>query len=130
MAIQRLSTRNVTVLKNSGKLSEQLVWPRNAPASSLTVTRVTMAPGAVSSRHSHAHAEQIWIVEAGEGALLLAGGQETPLAVGDIVRTPAGDIHGVANTGEEPLVYLAITTPPEDFTGRYEEAVEAPTPDA
>jgi len=121
MAIQRLSTRGVTVLKNPGKLSEQLVWPKNAPGSALTITRVTMDPGAVSSRHAHAQAEQIWIVEAGEGALLLDGGAREALAAGDIVRTPAGDIHGVANTGAELLVYLAITTPPEDFSGRYKE---------
>ena len=63
MAIQRLSIRDVTVLKNPGKLSEQLVWPRNAPESALTITRVTMEPGAVSTRHSHSRAEQIWIVE-------------------------------------------------------------------
>ncbi len=125
MAIQRLSIRDVTILKNPGKVSEQLVWPRNAPDSAMTITRVTMAPGAVSSRHSHARAEQIWIVEAGEGALLLAGGEQAPLKTGDIVRTPAGDTHGVENTGREPLVYLAITTPPEDFTPRYQETSAA-----
>jgi len=121
MAIQRLSTRDAAVLKNPGKLSEQLVWPRNAPESALTITRVTMEPGAVSTRHSHARAEQIWIVEHGEGALLLVGSERAPLKAGDIVRTPAGDIHGVENTGAGPLVYLAITTPPEDFTPRYKE---------
>ena len=121
MAIQRLSTRDAAVLKNPGKLSEQLVWPRNAPESALTITRVTMEPGAVSTRHSHRHGEQIWIVEAGEGALLFAGSEQASLQAGDIVRTPAGDIHGVENTGAGPLVYLAITTPPEDFTPRYQE---------
>jgi len=123
MAIQRLSTRAVTVLRNPGKLSEQWVWPHNAPESAMTITRVAMQPGAVSSRHNHARAEQIWIIERGEGALLLAGGETAALAAGDIVRTPAGDIHGVENTGREPLVYLAITTPPEDFTARYSDVV-------
>ena len=121
MAIQRLSIRDATILKNPGKLSEQLVWPRNAPESALTITRVTMKPGAVSTRHSHARAEQIWIVEAGEGALLLAGSERAPFKAGDIVRTSAGDTHGIENTGRELLVYLAIITPPEDFTPRYQE---------
>ena len=124
MAIQRLSIRGVSVLKNPGKLSEQLVWPRNAPDSSMTITRVTMEPGAVSTRHSHAHAEQIWIVERGEGALLLAGSGEAALAAGDIIRTPPGDTHGVENTGREPFVYLAITSPPEDFSPRYQDSGE------
>src|SRR5579884_3568209 len=111
MPIQRLSTRHVTVLKNPGKRSKQLVWPRNAPEASMTITRVTIEPGAVSRRHAHAKSEQIWIVERGFGVLLMAG---------DIVRTPPGETHGVRNTGSEPLVYLAITSPPEDFTSAYE----------
>jgi mannose-6-phosphate isomerase-like protein (cupin superfamily) len=125
MPIQRLSARDVTVLKNPGKRSEQLVWHRNAPESSMTVTRVTMEPGAVSTLHAHARAEQIWLIERGSGTLLMDGGAEMRIEAGDIVRTPAGDAHGVVNSGSEPLIYLAITTPPEDFTKRYaeEEAV-------
>jgi len=38
---------------------------------------------------------------------------------GDVVRTPAGSIRGVNNTGREPFVYLAVTTPPQDFTPAY-----------
>jgi mannose-6-phosphate isomerase-like protein (cupin superfamily) len=119
MPIQRLSARDVTVLCNPGKDSEQLVWPKNAPESTMTITRVTMEPGAVSTLHAHARSEQIWLVERGSGTLLMDGGAETRIEAGDIVRTPAGDAHGVVNSGDEPLIYLAITTPPEDFTERY-----------
>lgn len=121
MPIQRLSVRNVTVLKNPGKRSEQLVWPHNAPDASVTITRVTMEPSSISKRHLHAQSEQIWIVERGSGQLLLGDGTQTGLKAGDIVRTPPGDTHGVENTGGEPLVYLAITTPPEDFRSAYQE---------
>jgi mannose-6-phosphate isomerase-like protein (cupin superfamily) len=125
MAIQRLSARDVTVLVNPGKRSEQLVWHRNAPDSAITITRVTMEPGAVSTRHGHPRAEQIWLVERGTGTLLMDGDAEAELRAGDVIRTPPGETHGVINTGPEPLVYLAITTPPEDFTKRY-ESEEAP----
>ena len=121
MPIQRLSAKDAAVLANPGKRSEQLVWARNAPDASVTITRVTMQPGAVSTRHAHARAEQIWIVERGAGTLLLAGDAQAELRAGDIVRTPPGETHGVINTGDEPLVYLAITAPPEDFTARYEQ---------
>ncbi len=120
MAIQRLSAKDVTVLTNPGKRSEQLVWHRNAPDARVTITRVTMQPGAVSTRHGHARAEQIWLVEQGNGTLLMDGEAEAGLRAGDIIRTPPGETHGVINTGTVPLVYLAITTPPEDFTNRYE----------
>jgi mannose-6-phosphate isomerase-like protein (cupin superfamily) len=118
MTIQRLSAREITVLRNPGKDSEQLVWPKNAPDSSLTITRVTMQPGAVSTLHTHARSEQIWLIERGTGTLLMDGGLEATITAGDIVRTPVGDAHGVVNSGSEPLIYLAITTPPEDFTQR------------
>jgi mannose-6-phosphate isomerase-like protein (cupin superfamily) len=121
MSIQRLSISGVTVLKNPGKLSEQLVWPHNAPESSLTITRVTMQPGSISTPHSHARSEQIWIVERGSGQILTQDGTPAELKAGDIVRTPPGTAHGVLNTSNEPLVYLSITTPPEDFTKRYIE---------
>ena len=120
MAIQRLSAADFTILQNPGKTSEQIVWPENAPGAQVTITRVVMQPGAVSTRHAHAGAEQTWLVEQGEATLLMDADQSAPLRAGDVVRTPPGDIHGVANTGDGPFVYLAITTPPEDFTAAYE----------
>jgi mannose-6-phosphate isomerase-like protein (cupin superfamily) len=121
MPIQRLSARDVTVLKNPGKDSEQLVWHRNAPEAAMTITRVTMQPGAVSTLHAHANSEQVWLIECGAGTLLMDGGAQADVKAGDIVRTPAGEAHGVLNSGGEPLVYLAVTVPPEDFTKRYAE---------
>jgi mannose-6-phosphate isomerase-like protein (cupin superfamily) len=125
MPIQRLSTTNVTVLNNPGKRSEQLVWPGNAPYATMTITRVIMEPGSISKPHAHAQAEQIWIVECGSGQLLLEHGTSSELTAGDIIRTPPGDMHGVENTGNEPLIYLAITTPPEDFRARYQEEIRS-----
>jgi len=121
MTIQRLSVRNVTVLRNPGKQSEQLVWSRNAPEASVTITRVTMDPGSVSKRHAHPRSEQIWIIERGAGLLLMDKEKHAELRAGDIIRTPPRDTHGVENTGNEPLVYLAITSPPEDFTTAYKD---------
>jgi mannose-6-phosphate isomerase-like protein (cupin superfamily) len=110
MPIQRLSVDDVSVLTNPGKRSEQLVWHRNAPDASVTITRVTMQPGAVSTRHLHARAEQIWIVERGNGTLLMAGEAQAPVQAGDIIRTPPGETHGIANTGSEPFTSAGTST--------------------
>ena len=85
----------------------------------MTITHVTMQHGAVSERHAHELSEQIWIIERGEGVLLLGNKQTEVLRAGDIVRTPAGETHGVVNSGKEPLVYLAVTTPPQNFSAAY-----------
>ena len=97
----------------------QIVWPNNAPGAHVTITRVTMEPGAVSARHAHPVSEQIWLIEQGNALLLLAGDETDQLRAVDVVRTPAGTIHGVANAGGEPFVYLAVTTPPQDFSPAY-----------
>jgi quercetin dioxygenase-like cupin family protein len=107
-------------LHNPGVRSEQIVWPENSPEARATITRVTMEPGAVSARHSHAASEQIWLIEQGAGELLMADARTDRLQLGDVVRTPAGAVHGLANTGGEPLVYLAVTTPPQDFSWAYQ----------
>ena len=119
MAIQRLSPADFATLLNPGFRSVQIVWPSNAPEALVTITRVTMEPGANSARHLHPASEQIWLVEKGTAQLLMDNGETDGLRAGDVVRTPAGTIHGVANTGAEPFVYLAVTTPPQDFTAAY-----------
>ena len=119
MSIQRLSTVDFATLENPGVRSVQIVSPRNAPEALVTITRVTMEPGSISARHSHPNSEQIWMVEQGYATLLMDDDQTDEVQAGDVVRTPAGSIHGVQNTGREPFVYLAVTTPPQDFTPAY-----------
>lgn len=119
MTIQRLSAADFTTLQNPGARSVQIVWPNNAPEARVTITRVTMEPGATSARHMHPVSEQIWLIEQGSALLLISDGRTDGLRAGDVVRTPAGAIHGVTNTGGEPFVYLAVTTPPQDFTPAY-----------
>ena len=119
MSIQRLSTVDFATLENPGVRSVQIVWPNNAPEALVTITRVTMEPGSISARHSHPNSEQIWIVERGCATLLMDHDQTNEVQAGDVVRTPAGSIHGVNNTGHEQFVYLAVTTPPQDFTPAY-----------
>ena len=121
MSIQRLSTTDFATLQNPGVRSVQIVSPKNAPEALVTITRVTMEPGALSARHAHPNSEQIWIVERGRATLLMNHDQTDVVQAGDVVRTPAGSIHGVDNTGREPFVYLAVTTPPQDFTAAYRE---------
>ena len=120
MRLQRLTPADATTLDNPGVRSEQLIWPRNAPEAAVTMTRVTVQPGATTPRHSHPRSEQIWVVEQGTATLLLEGNETAAVQAGDVIRTPAGEVHGLANTGTEPFVYLTATTPPIDLTGSYQ----------
>jgi quercetin dioxygenase-like cupin family protein len=90
MPIQRLTPKDFTTLENPGVLSQQIVWPRNAPEALITMTRVTMEPGSTTPRHSHPKSEQTWIIERGTAILLMAHDQTAELQAGDVVRTPVG----------------------------------------
>jgi uncharacterized cupin superfamily protein len=72
---------------------------------------VEVAPGRESSaQHCHALEEEIFVVLAGDGVLVL-GGEETPVREGHVVSRPPGT--GVAHmfrAGEGELTYLAYGT--------------------
>lgn len=119
-AIEVITAADQIRLANPGVTSLQLLWPGNSSAAKVTITRVTIEPGSGQPRHSHPASEQIWIIESGSAELLLAGDRTQIVCAGDVVRTPAGETHGLHNGGSEPFVYLAITTPPVDFRAAYE----------
>ena len=107
-------------LSNPGVQSIQLLSPHNSVSSRVTITSVTVAPGAEQPRHFHEKSEQIWIAIEGSGTLLLK--DETTLAFeqGQVVRFADGDEHGFKNTSGAPFKYVSITSPPINFSYAYE----------
>ena len=109
----------VVSFSNGGVTSEQLLFPENSGSQRVTITRVTVAPGAKNPPHAHATSEQIWVALCGSGVLLLGGAATAPFAEGDVVRFAEGDIHGFENTGSVEFVYLSVTSPPLNFRAAY-----------
>ena len=109
----------IASLSNSGVTSEQLLFPENSASQRLTITRVTIKPGAKNPRHVHPAAEQAWIALRGTGVLLLPDARTVPFGEGDVARFADGDLHGFENTGAEEFVYLSVTSPPLDFRAAY-----------
>ena len=109
----------IRVLANSGVESQQLLFPENSSSSRVTITRVTVAPGATSPRHRHETSEQVWVALSGTGTLLLGDAQTRPIHAGDVVRFADGDVHGIENTSGLPFVYMAVTSPPINFRQAY-----------
>lgn len=117
--MQIIRRDDVPVLRNSGIESEQLVFPETAPDAQATITRVSVPAGATNPRHAHESSEQTWVVLAGRGTLLLGDLAEAAIGEGDVVRFAPGDVHGFFNSGEQPFVYLSVTTPPLNFRAAY-----------
>lgn len=112
---------DIKIFANPGYVSEQLLAAQNSTSTRVTITRVTVEPGAVNGRHKHASSEQIWIAVIGSGVLLLADDREEPFQAGEIARFADGDTHGFRNTGAAPFTYISVTSPPIDFAPAYKE---------
>ena len=85
----------------------------------VTITRVTVQPGAINPPHRHPASEQIWVALEGSGILLLDDERTEPFAAGDVVRFADGDLHGFRNPGDVPFIYLSVTAPPVNFREAY-----------
>jgi mannose-6-phosphate isomerase-like protein (cupin superfamily) len=105
-----------------GVQSEQLLFPENSSSRRVTLTRVTVLPGATNPPHRHPASEQIWVALEGSGILLLDDERQEPITAGDVVRFADGDLHGFHNPGDVPFVYLSITAPPVNFREAYSRA--------
>ena len=106
-------------LSNPGVRSTQLLSPHNSVSNRVTITSVTVDPGAEQPRHAHKTSEQIWMALKGSGTLLLEGDTTLDFREGEVVRFEDGDVHGFKNTGDTPFKYVSITSPPINFSYAY-----------
>jgi quercetin dioxygenase-like cupin family protein len=117
--VEIIRSTEIASFANGGVTSEQLLFPENSQSQRVTITRVTIAPGARNPPHAHAASEQVWVALRGSGILLLGGAITAPFAEGDVVRFAEGDVHGFENTGTVEFEYLSVTSPPINFRGAY-----------
>src|SRR5512133_1369502 len=120
--MESFSQAQFRTLSNPGVDSVQLLSPHNSASSRITITHVTVQPGAGQPRHAHPASEQIWVAISGSGTLLLAEGATRRFSAGEVARFADGDVHGFENSGTEPFVYMSMTTPPIDFAYAYHDA--------
>ena len=113
---------DITVLCNPGVESAQLLTPENSRSEKVSVTKVSVMPGAEQPRHKHYTSEQVWVAIQGRGVLLLADDKEVPFEAGDVVRFAEKEIHGLRNMGPEIFEYICISTPPMNFAYAYMQA--------
>lgn len=74
------------------------------------VSLVTLDPGASIGRHPHPAEEEFYLVLEGRGQATLDG-EAFPVGPGDAFLCRASHSHGLRNTGEGPLTFLAVLAP-------------------
>jgi len=67
----------------------------------------TLEPGASIGYHIHEGESEIYYIYSGEGEIN-DNGTTIPVKPGDAIVTPNGHGHGIRNTGEEALHFIAL----------------------
>lgn len=69
-------------------------------------------PGQSISAHVHPDGQDTWTILSGSGEYRLdVHGASIPVAKGDVLVAHRREVHGVLNTGQEPLVFVSIVSP-------------------
>lgn len=69
-------------------------------------------PGHRISAHVHPEGQDTWTILSGCGEYRVsAQGESIVIAKGDVLVAHRGEVHGVLNTGQEPLVFVSVVSP-------------------
>ena len=69
-------------------------------------------PGQETRAHVHPTGQDTWTVLAGTGDYYLDSvGTTRPIKPGDVVIAHTGEVHGVVNNGEVPLMFVSVVAP-------------------
>ncbi len=94
-------------------LSKAIVTPATVGSRFFDYRISSYEPGAHVESHVHAVQEQIYHVLSGEGVLILDG-ERRLVRANDVTYIPPGVTHEFHCTGNDPLLFLVITSPPND----------------
>ncbi|HUW38513.1 MAG TPA: cupin domain-containing protein [Rhodocyclaceae bacterium] len=98
---------------HGGALSKRLVRPEAGNSRRIDHRISRYQPMAHVETHVHQVQEQVYHVLEGEGLLELDG-QKRVVRRHDVVFVPPGVSHGICNTGLTELVFIVVTSPPDD----------------
>ena len=76
----------------------------------MSITSLSMEPGQENSTHVHEASAHVMYVLEGSGHRISDSGEPVPLRAGECLIVPRGSVHGIRNTGDTRLSYLAVTT--------------------
>ena len=69
-------------------------------------------PGQSVSAHVHPEGQDTWTILSGHGEYRVsAQGECISVSQGTVVVAHRGEVHGVLNTGPEPLVFVSVVSP-------------------
>lgn len=110
MIVSNLNEAQAFVTKD-GVHIRSIVDRTNAPVRNLSLAEATLPPGTANKGHCHLAAEEIYFFLSGRGAMTVSG-ESRVVGPHDAVLIPPGAYHQIANSGDQPLVFLCCCAPP------------------
>jgi mannose-6-phosphate isomerase-like protein (cupin superfamily) len=83
----------------------------SAPAQNQSLAEATIPVGGATTEHYHRLSEELYLVTAGQGRLIVDG-EERTINEGDCALIPPGRRHKVFNLGDGPLRIVCACSPP------------------
>ena len=92
----------------------------------MAIVTWNLMPGQENESHLHPNGAHVFFIIEGNGIYIkhqpgTSECKEFAIKAGDTVNIPRGIVHGIRNTGDEPLSYFALTT---TAGGDYERVVD------
>ncbi len=82
----------------------------SAPAKNQSLAEATIPVGGATTEHYHRTSEELYLVSAGQGRLVIDG-EERLIGEGDCALIPPGKRHKVFNIGDGPLRIVCACSP-------------------
>ncbi len=82
----------------------------SAPAQNQSLAEATIPVGGATAEHYHGVSEELYLVSAGHGRLIIDG-EERIIGEGDCALIPPGARHKVLNVGDGPLRIVCACSP-------------------
>lgn len=99
-------TGDVEAVSRFAGIYSKPLLSQNTGSGAVTMSELTLKPGAVLPRHVHVVEEAFFVVE-GTGEAV-AGEESEKVAAGAAILAPAGVPHGFRNTGDQDLRIICM----------------------
>ncbi|MBN1849937.1 MAG: cupin domain-containing protein [Deltaproteobacteria bacterium] len=107
MVVKTLSDVPAQGVEGYDRIEKRVVIGQDDGSQEIVLRYFSIGVGGMSPHHSHDFPHLVKI-EAGNGAVLDAMGNERHLQKGDYVYIPDNEVHHFINTGSEPFDFICI----------------------
>lgn len=109
MDVRNINDASAFITRDGSEIRELLAH-RNSSIRNQSLAEARLAPGQSTTPHHHPRTEEIYYILSGQGEMRI-GDEVRTVGPGDAIAIPPGQIHTIANCGQETLKLLCCCAP-------------------